>query len=27
LSGTSGGGDTVFSGHGNGLQFIAIGPR
>jgi len=27
LSGTSGSGDTVFSGHGNGLQFIAIGPR
>ena len=27
LSGTSTGGDTVFSGHGNGLQFIAIGPR
>ncbi len=27
LSGISGNGDTVFSGHGNGLQFIAIGPR
>jgi hypothetical protein len=27
LSGTSGSGDTLYSGHGNGLQFIAIGPR
>ena len=27
LSGTSGSGDTLYSGHGKGLEFIAIGPR
>ena len=27
LSGASESGDTLWSGHGNGLQFIAIGPR
>jgi uncharacterized protein YjbI with pentapeptide repeats len=27
LSGVSQAGDTLYSGHGNGLQFIAIGPR
>ena len=27
LSGTSGAGDSMFSGHGTGVSFIAIGPR